>query len=63
MARPDVGPFAWSRTKRDVALVMGPYLRTGKDVKGTGSCKEAKAWLASILAADPDGAKKADGAK
>lgn len=63
VARPDVGPFAWSRAKRDVALVMGPYLRTGKDVKGTGTCKEAKAWLASILAADPDGAKKADGAK
>jgi hypothetical protein len=54
VARPDVGPFTWAHDKRDVVLAMGPYRRTGKQVKPTGTCKEARAWAASILA----GAKK-----
>jgi hypothetical protein len=48
--RPDVGPFAWARKKRDVALALGPYSRAGGKAKATGTCKEAKAWLASMLA-------------
>ena len=48
--RPDVGPFAWSRKKRDVALAMGPYSRSTGKAKATGTCKEARAWLASMLA-------------
>ncbi len=61
VSRPDVGPFAWSRKDRDVALVMGPYRRTGKDVTSTGTCKEAKQWLAAILAKAPSGSKGVNG--
>jgi hypothetical protein len=50
VARPDTGPFAWLRKKREVALVMGPYARSGKKVTSSGSCKEARRWLATILA-------------
>ena len=50
VARPDVGPFAWARKNRDVAIALGPYLRSGKSVRGTGTCKEAKTWLISLLA-------------
>jgi hypothetical protein len=53
VARPDVGPFAWAQQKRDVALTMGPYLRTKGKAKSTGTCKEARAWVAAILAAAP----------
>lgn len=48
--RPDVGPFAWARKKRDVALALGPYSRVAGKATATGTCKEAKAWLASMLA-------------
>jgi hypothetical protein len=48
--RPDVGPFAWARRKRDVALALGPYSKATGKVKATGTCKEAKGWLASMLA-------------
>ena len=47
--RPDVGPFAWARKRRDVALALGPYSRASGRSKATGTCKEAKAWLASML--------------
>ena len=49
VSRPDVGPFAWDRKKRDVVVALGPYSRTGKTVKGTGTCKEAKWWIHTIL--------------
>ncbi len=48
--RPDVGPFAWARRKRDVALALGPYSKATGKVKATGTCKDAKGWLASMLA-------------
>ena len=48
--RPDVGPFAWARRKRDVAVALGPYSKGAGRVKATGTCKEAKVWLASMLA-------------
>jgi len=53
VSRPDVGPFAWARRKADVALALGPYSRKGKSVKGTGTCKEAKWWLQTILSPKP----------
>ncbi|MFO0586629.1 MAG: hypothetical protein U0441_03790 [Polyangiaceae bacterium] len=53
LARPDTGPFAWSRKNRDIALAMGPYLRSGKTAKPTGTCKEAKAWLGKLLTPPP----------
>lgn len=53
VSRPDVGPFAWARKKADVALALGPYSRQGKSVKGTGTCKEAKWWLQTILSPKP----------
>lgn len=53
LARPDTGPFAWAQKKRDVALVVGPYLRTEKTVKSTGTCQEAKRWLSQLLAPPP----------
>ena len=53
VARPDVGPFAWTQGKRDVVLVMGPYLRADGKAKPTGTCKEARAWAAAVLAGKP----------
>lgn len=50
VARPDVGPFAWAHKKRDIALVMGPYKHEGKKAQSKGTCKEARAWAASVLA-------------
>lgn len=50
VARPDVGPFAWAHKKKDVVLTMGPYRRTDGKAKSTGTCKEARAWVAAILA-------------
>lgn len=50
VARPDVGPFAWDRKKRDVVLTMGPYRRTGARTVSTGTCKDARAWVAALLA-------------
>ncbi len=47
--RPTVGPVAWRRRGRDIALVAGPYTREGRTPHSAGDCRLAGAWLDEIL--------------
>jgi hypothetical protein len=47
--RPKLGPIAWRRKGRGIALVAGPYQRNGAPPTSAGTCALSKAWLRDIL--------------
>jgi hypothetical protein len=60
-SRKTLGPIAWKRKARDLAVVAGPYVREGSPARITGpsaspssssagDCTRAKAWAKAILA-------------
>ncbi|APR83655.1 Hypothetical protein A7982_09004 [Minicystis rosea] len=48
--RPTMGPIAWQRKGRDLAVVAGPYQRQGKVPKSAGTCAVATRWVKEMLA-------------
>jgi hypothetical protein len=48
--RPTVGPIAWTRKGRAIAVAAGPYARENKLPKSAGNCALAKRWAKEILA-------------
>lgn len=48
--RPTVGPIAWQRRGRAIAIAAGPYERQNKRPKSVGTCAAAKRWAAQMLA-------------
>lgn len=49
-ARPELGPIAWQRRGKDLALVAGPVVRKGKTVApGELDCKASATWLKAVL--------------
>lgn len=48
--RADVGPFAWARKGKAIAMVAGPFQRAGKGAKALSECKAAGKWAAEVLA-------------
>jgi hypothetical protein len=60
--RADLGPLAWARKGKALALVAGPFQRTGKAAKSLSDCKAAASWVGAVLgaaAATPAPAKPA----
>ncbi len=51
--RAALGPLAWRRRGREIALAAGPYERRGRETKSAGSCSTAERWLAELLQAKP----------
>jgi len=48
--RPEVGPLAWVRKGKAMAIVAGPFQRAGKGAKSLSECKAASRWAAEVLA-------------
>jgi hypothetical protein len=44
-----LGPLAWRRTGRDLAVVAGPYVRRERSVSSAGNCAGAGRWLDDLL--------------
>jgi hypothetical protein len=51
LERPALGPFAWKRKGKEVAITAGPFERSraSRATKGTGSCAIADAWVNALL--------------
>jgi hypothetical protein len=47
--RGDLGPIAWKQTGKRLAVVAGPFTRTGGDPKSAGTCALAARWLREVL--------------
>jgi hypothetical protein len=47
--RPVLGPIAWTRAGRRLALVAGPYTRAGGDPQSAGNCALSARWLREVL--------------
>lgn len=47
--RTALGPVTWAARRADVALVAGPYQRSGRTAKGTGDCATARRWASAVL--------------
>jgi len=48
--RPELGPIVWALRGADIALVAGPFERSGRAASGTGECRVANQWVAEVLA-------------
>jgi hypothetical protein len=53
--RPALGPITWQARGREIAIVAGPYRRSAAQTTSSGSCKSAKAWVASLARGDEVG--------
>lgn len=49
--RPDLGPLAWKRKGKEVAITAGPFERSSapRATKSTGSCTTSAAWVNALL--------------